>query len=258
MIQIEFAKRVVADCIQDDQIVGIAAGGSWITDAIDEFSDLDLVVVTRNKITGDKENMLAFASRSGELLSGFTGEHVGEPRLLICLFDNPLLHVDFKFVTIEEFKSRVETPVILLDKENQLKNALKHSSPEFPYPDYQWIEDRFWIWVHYILQKIGRGEYMEALDSLGFLRMVVFGPLLHVKNGNLPRGVRKVEMELEKHDLRQLVSTIPLYDRQSLLDKLRAAVSLYTHLREELYDREVKLQEHTRTRVMQYFEQMEV
>ena len=258
MIQQEFARRATEILNIDEQVIGLAAGGSWLTREIDAYSDLDLVLVTKDRISHDKDRMLTYAKRLGNLLSGFTGEHVGEPRVLICLYDDPLLHVDIKFVTLEEFASRVEDPAILLDKNNQLQTVIENTRASFPQPNFQWIEDRFWIWVHYILQKIGRGEYMEALDSLGFLRMVVFGPLLHVKNGNLPRGVRKVEMELEKHDLRQLVSTIPLYDRQSLLDKLRAAVSLYTHLREELYDREVKLQEHTRTRVMQYFEQMEV
>ncbi|MCB0668765.1 MAG: aminoglycoside 6-adenylyltransferase [Saprospiraceae bacterium] len=258
MIQQEFARRATEILNIDDQVIGLAAGGSWLTREIDAYSDLDLVLVTKDRISHDKDRMLNYAKRLGNLLSGFTGEHVGEPRVLICLYDDPLLHVDIKFVTLEEFEIRVEDPAILLDKNNQLQTVIENTRASFPQPNFQWIEDRFWIWVHYILQKIGRGEYMEALDSLGFLRMVVFGPLLHVKNGNLPRGVRKVEMELEKHDLRQLVSTIPLYDRQSLLDKLRAAVSLYTHLREELYDREVKLQEHTRTRVMQYLEQMEV
>ncbi len=60
--------------------------------------------------------MMAYAKRLGHFLSGFTGEHVGEPRVLICLYDNPLLHVDIKFLTLEELHPRVETPVVLLDK----------------------------------------------------------------------------------------------------------------------------------------------
>ncbi|WP_286862331.1 MULTISPECIES: hypothetical protein [Sphingobacterium] len=69
---------------------------------------------------------------------------------------------------------------------------------QFPVPDFQWIEDRFWTWMHYGLTKIGRGEYMEALDFMAYLRMAVFGPLLHIKNNNLPRGVRKVETTLRQ------------------------------------------------------------
>jgi hypothetical protein len=198
MIQTDFAYRVKHILEKDDRILGVAVGGSWIAQQIDEFSDLDLVLVTKDKIAPNKANMIAIAESLGDFLSGFTGEHVGEPRLLICLYDNPLLHVDLKFVTLDEFKVRVETPFILLDKNGLLQQAIQDSEAQFPYPDYQWIEDRFWTWVHYALLKIGRGEYLEALDFLGFLRMVVLGSLLHIKNGNLPRGVRKVEMELER------------------------------------------------------------
>ena len=42
---------------------------------------------------------MAFAGTLGHLLHAFTGEHVGEPRLLICLFGPELLHVDLKFIT---------------------------------------------------------------------------------------------------------------------------------------------------------------
>ena len=42
--------------------------------------------------------------------------------------------------------------------------------------------------------KIGRGEYFEALDFIGYLRSTVLGPMLHLKSGNLPGGVRKVEV----------------------------------------------------------------
>ncbi len=105
--------------------------------------------------------------------------------------------------------------------------------------------------------KIGRGEYLEAFDFSGFLRMVVFGPLLHIKNNNLPRGVRKVETELSDDDLDRLKQTIPDYNRQSLLDSLRNAVSLYRQLRTSLFDDKVLLQKDTEQKVMMYFENIE-
>jgi len=242
---------------KDPSITGLAVAGSWLTDEIDEFSDLDLIVVTKEKITGDKTKMLEYAAGLGELLSGFTGEHVGEPRVLICLYDTPLLHVDIKFVTLKEFGQRIETPAILLDKEGQLKKVIEQTEASFPYPDFQWIEDRFWIWVHYALLKIGRGEHVEALDSFGFLRMVVFGPLLHIKNENLPRGVRKAETKLKLEDFNALKSTIPLYERQSLLNALRNCIELYRQLRSSLFTRNVAWQSKTEERVMEYFTEIE-
>lgn len=257
MIQEEFARNAKIIAETDDNVIGLAVAGSWLSNEIDEFSDLDLILVTKEKISSDKTKMIDFAKRLGNFLSGFTGEHVGEPRVLICLYDNPLLHVDIKFVTLEEFHTRIETPVILFDRTGQLQKALGNSTAKFPYPDHQWIEDRFWTWVHYALLKIGRGEYLEAYDFMGFLRMVVLGPLLHVKNNNLPRGVRKVETELMNEDYLLLKKTIPSYDRQGLLNSLRSSVDLYNHLRTILFNPTITLHKETEQKVMTYFEEIE-
>ncbi|MFC4209615.1 hypothetical protein ACFOWA_00390 [Pedobacter lithocola] len=257
MIQQEFANNAKTILASDDNVIGLAVTGSWLTNEIDEFSDLDLILVTKQKVSGEKGLMLEYAQRLGNFLSGFTGEHVGEPRVLICLYDNPLLHVDIKFLTLDEFYTRIETPHLLLDKTGQLKDAIDNSEAKFPYPDYQWIEDRIWTWIHYALLKIGRGEYFEAYDFMGFLRMVVFGPLLLIKNGKLPRGVRKMEMDIESNDLAQLMLTVPTYDRKSLLKSLKSAVSLYKELRAELYGSDINLQNNTEKKVMSYLEHIE-
>lgn len=256
MKQIDFANRARAILKEDENVIGLAVAGSWLTNEIDEFSDLDLILVTRENISGDKNRMVDYAKSLGQFLSGFTGEHVGEPRLLICLYDNPLLHVDIKFLTLEELRHRIETPVVLLDTAGQLNAVLNESAPEFPYPNYQWLEDRFWTWIHYALLKIGRGEYVEAFDFFGYLRMVVFGPLLHIKNGNLPRGVRKVETVLPAGDFEQLKATIPLYSKSALLASLERSVSLYRHLRDELFANCITIDPKTEKRVMEYFEEI--
>lgn len=257
MKQIAFATRVQEIVTPDDTVIGLAAAGSWITQELDEFSDLDLILVTREKVSGNRTRMLSYARQFGHLLSGFTGEHVGEPRVLICLYDDPLLHVDIKFLTLDEFHTRIETPAILLDKGGLLQKAIDCSAAIFPYPDLQWIEDRFWIWIHYALLKVGRGEYLEAFDFTGFVRMTVLGPLLHIRNGHLPRGLRKVETQLGKDDLSHLISTVPAYTKKSLLHSLKNAVFLYRDLRVSIFTDDIVLQTATETRVMQYFNEMD-
>ena len=252
MLQHRFAEKIVEKIKTDPFIVGMAVAGSWLTNELDEFSDLDLVLVTKEKISTDKEKMFDYAKRFGNFLSGFTGEHVGEPRVLICLYDEPLLHVDIKFVTLEEFSTRIETPVILYDTQGQLQKALANSTAKFPYPDYQWIEDRFWIWIHYALLKIGRGEYFEALDGLTFLRQVVLGPLLHIKNGLLPRGVRKIEMQLPSTDQEALKKTIANYERTSLFAALENCMQIYEELRSVLFSQEIHLQKATESKAKQF------
>ncbi len=257
LMQHDFAIKATRILKEDPNVIGLAVGGSWLTNEIDEYSDLDLILITKQKVSNNIDKMLEYANRLDHFLSGFTGEHVGEPRVLICLYDKPLLHVDIKFLTLEELNNRVETPSLLFDRNGQIEKLLDQTTHHFPFPDYQWIEDRFWTWIHYTLLKIGRGEYFEAYDFFSFLRMSVLGPLLHIKNGNLPRAVRKVETELSKNDLEQLKLTLPKYEKQSLLNSLKNAVYLYKELRTTLFDNTVKLHYQVEEKVMTYFNQIE-
>lgn len=251
-IQHTFALQAAKILKNDESVIGLAVGGSCLSNEIDEFSDLDLILITKERVSADQLKMLQYANRLGEMISAFTGEHVGEPRVLICLFDNPLLHVDIKFLTLDEFASRVEDPALLIDRDHQLQHILDQTEAQFPHPDNQWIEDRFWTWMHYALLKIGRGEYMEAMDFFSFLRMVVFGPLLHIKNNNLPRGVRKVESQLPAEDFNLPKGTIAEYNNASLITALENAIEVYKKLRLELFDKDIKYNQKAENAVMKY------
>ena len=256
MIQRLFAERAAAIVGEDTGAIGLAAAGSWLSNELDEFSDLDLVLVTKHKVGGDKQRMMDWAQKFGKLLSAFTGEHVGEPRLLICLYDDPLLHVDIKFLTLEEFAFRVEDPVILSDVYGQLDQSLRVTTAEWPGPGYQWIEDRFWVWIHYGLTKLGRGEYFEAIDFLSAIRNMVLGPLLLISQGQLPRGVRKLEKHLPESTLQQLKSTLAMHDRASILKAIHACIELYCDLRSNLYDSDIHLQAGTEKKVLEYYDEI--
>lgn len=257
MKQIKFAEKATEILRTNKSTLGLAVAGSWLNNELDEYSDLDLVLVTKEKITDNPENMFAYAKQLGNLLSGFTGEHVGEPRLLVCLYDDPLLHVDIKFVTLDEFRFRIEQPIILLDTEGKLGIILQETTPQFPYPAYQWLEDRFWIWIHYILSKIGRGEYFEALDALSYIRITVLGPLLLIKNENLPRGVRKIETQILPEDLDLLKNTVGTLEKHSLIKILKNTIFLYQYLRDKLFDNTIQLQEKTENRVLNYLNEFD-
>jgi predicted nucleotidyltransferase len=252
MIQKKFAEQVVNAIRADQSVIGLAAAGSWLTNELDEYSDLDLILVTKEKVSDNKDKMMAYAARFGTLLNGFTGEHVGEPRVLICLYDDPLLHVDIKFLTLPEVHSLIELPAVLHDTDGQLQKAIDTAEAKFPYPDYQWIEDRFWTWIHYATLKIGRGEYFEAFDFFSALRMMALGPMVLMKNNSLPRGVRKVEMQLSPADFEKFQTTIPSYDRASLISTLEAAVNLYRDLRKDLFPSTIIVRTATEKSVLEY------
>ena len=124
-------------------IVALAAGGSFISGTLDEFSDLDLVVVVApTHWPHVLDDRLTLAATFGPLLAAFTGEHVGEPRLLICLYGPPLVHVDLKFLPLDALDNRVEDPVVLWDRTGLVRRQLARAPARYPAPDLQWIEDR--------------------------------------------------------------------------------------------------------------------
>lgn len=247
-----FIDKAVQQCRQDPEAVGLAAGGSWASGEIDQYSDLDLVLVLTRPIAPDTELMRTYAARFGSLLASFRGDHVGEPRLLIALYDAPLLHVDIKFLTPAEFYQRVENPAVLWERDGLLTAIIRQSGAAYPPFDFQWTEDRFWIWMHYAALKIGRGEFMEAIDFLAFIRNSVLGPLLHLKNRGLPRGVRRAEVVFSPAELNRLQQTVATPDRASLLRSMMEAISLYEELRGELAPADLVKNRNAHRAVTQY------
>lgn len=252
-----FINNAIAVLQESADMIGLAVAGSWITNETDAFSDIDLVVVSTTRIADDPNQMKTVANQLGTVLSAFTGEHVGEPRVLICLYGNPLLHVDIKFLTPGEFYYRVENPVVVWERDKQLTTIIENTTSAWPYPDYQWIEDRFWVWIHYAALKIGRGELFEAFDFLGFLRMVVLGPLLHIKNGNQPRGVRKVETKLAPEDIEALSKTAAQLNATDLITALWKAIELYENLRMHLFGSTIEQKIEAAKAVKAYLKEIE-
>ncbi len=248
-----FVDKTIDIIRYDTNAIGLAVGGSWVSGELDAYSDLDLVLITTEKIAPDLDQMRAFATRLGFMLASFRGDHVGEPRLLIALYDSPLLHVDIKFLTIDEFYDRVENPVILWERDQQLSAVLQQSAARYPDFDFQWAEDRFWIWMHYAGLKIGRGEFFEALDFLSFVRSVIIGPLLHLKQGNRPRGMRRVETMLSPEDLTRLRKTVALPDKTHLIASVAEMWALYENLRDRLAPATLQKNTEAQIAVKNYF-----
>lgn len=227
----DFIEKALPVLKADERIVGISAGGSWITNSMDEFSDIDLVIsVIPDHFSSVMDERIVIAKKLGNFLAVFTGEHVNEPRLLICLYGPPLLHVDLKFISAPDIINRVEDPIILWEKNGQVSSYMEQKPPKYPAPDLQWIEDRFWIWIHYAATKLGRGELFEVIEFISFLRMNVIGPLILMRNGYTPSGVRRIEMKA-KEELPLLIKTVTDYNAFSCVSSLKTIISLYRDLR---------------------------
>ncbi|GAA3805588.1 nucleotidyltransferase domain-containing protein [Streptomyces chiangmaiensis] len=223
----EFLSDALPRIRQDARVAGVAITGSIAGGRPDAYSDVDLILVIDDAAyDAVMQERLALIGSWTSLVAGFTGEHVGEPRLIITLVGPPLLHVDFKFVRASDFAERIENPEVLWDRAGILADALAQQPPATPSLDLQWFEDRFWIWVHYGATKLGRGELFETIGFLNYLRETVLGPLAARRAGAIPRGVRHLET-IAPEEARDLQATLCGYDRHEAGQALLAAVDLY-------------------------------
>lgn len=230
----EFVERVRNGVVNDRRLAALLAGGSYIHGGFDNHSDLDLVIVVEDENNTEvMASRYGFAESLGNLLAAFTGEHVGEPRLLICLYGPPLIHVDLKFVTRSGLDRLVERPAVLFARDpEEIESLLDQAAIEWPNASPDWFEQRAWIWLHYGATKLARGELFEAMGMLGFFREQVLGPMLHRRSGRPQRGVRRIET-LSEPSVERLAGTVPLFEQGSVLDAYLVAVDMYLDLRED-------------------------
>lgn len=228
-----FVARVVARVQADPRIVGVAASGSWVRDEMDEFSDLDLVIaVEPPALAAVLEDRARLAGDLGPLLAAFSAEHIGKPGMLICLYGPPLLHVDLDFAALPEAAGGTDKSGILWDRDGRLTRAVAEPRPAVATGSgWQGLEDRFWVWTHYIATKLARGELFEAISGLAFVRDRVLGPVLLAQHDRPPYGVRRVEA-LPAEAVAALRETLADYDAGSCLRAVRATAALYQRLRE--------------------------
>ncbi|RTQ46016.1 hypothetical protein EJV47_22930 [Hymenobacter gummosus] len=125
----------------------------------------------------------------------------------------------------------MEDPEVLWEQDGLVSAVLRATPARFPEPERQWIEDRFWIWVHYAATKLGRGELLEVVSFLDFLRSTVLGPLLARRQGRPARGVRKLEQLLPPAELAALRATVAPAEPAACAAALRQAIAMYRSLR---------------------------
>jgi len=229
-----FIARAKGICAEDTRIVALLACGSIASGAADRYSDIDLVVVCGNDAyDGIMHSRESFAAKLGILLSSFTGEHVGEPRLLICLYDDPILHVDLKFIAEDDLGHGVEKPLVLFSRCKSIAQIVESGVYEWPSRNSEWFEARFWIWMHYCAGKIARGELFEAHGMLAFAREHVIGPMIARSKGLRERGVRRIESESPEWAAK-LARTIPTCDKSGTIDAMLATIEFYKELRKDI------------------------
>lgn len=217
-------------------VIGLVVSGSLATGTADVYSDLDLKIVTRDDMHGEAVKHLdELVDACGVPVARFSAEHVGHPGMLIVLYDD-LIHMDFYLVRLGELSAKNGGMAgwVVWTEDDDIAVALRGPA-EAVGVDLAWFEARIWTWVWYTHSKILRGELYEALDALQYLRGVVLFALLAESAGVKPYGSRRAEQHVG--ELGPLFArTVPVLERETVLDALRATVELYLKLADPLLE----------------------
>lgn len=126
----ELLQGIIEKLSAHSDLLGLAIGGSFVLDQMDQFSDLDLKIIANpGEWETVREARKQIAASVGPLVSAFTAEHVGVPQMLICMYGDMLIHVDLHFIVPEQLASRPEDPVVLWDRDGTLHHILSSSKP---------------------------------------------------------------------------------------------------------------------------------
>lgn len=214
-------------------MLGLAIAGSFLTNQMDDYSDLDLkVVADPGQWETVRETRKRIAASVGPLVSAFTAEHVGVPQMLICMYGDMPIHVDLHFMVPEQLASRPDDPVVLWDRDGTLRQILSSSKSCSATVDWQWIEDRFWTWIHYTAARAARGELFEAIRFLSFLLWTVLAPIATEVSGGRPHGLRRFE-QIAGTYLDKMRSTVASYDKDMVVHALFEIVDIYRSFRKD-------------------------
>ena len=227
-----FINRALPVLKKDKRIVGVALSGAYSGENTEERSGLEFIIaVDPAEYASILHDRGTIAASLGNLLASFPADHIQKPEQLICMYEfESIHHVDLDFQPLDKISIRTANPEILYEKDNLLSSELSKTPVTIPTADLQWYEDRFWIWVHYITNNIRRGELFDAIEGLSFLRQRVLGPLMQLKNGKSPIGVRSIEANAPA-EIPRLVATLAEHNPKSCLRALKSAADLYIYLR---------------------------
>ncbi len=131
---------------------------------------------------------------------------------------------------------------IAYEIKNQLSETI-NKNPATPLKvDPQWIEDRFWTWVHCAALRIGRGEFFEVIGFLDYIRETALSPLKKKQLGIAPFGVRRIE-QYSLEFSQKLKKTIAAHSKESCTSALQETIKLYRELRSDISSSEIMINE---------------
>jgi predicted nucleotidyltransferase len=231
-----FLKSAARMLMSDDSVLGVAVGGSWLGPSatsevgdLDAYSDLDVYVVVREKSL-DRSAQLDLAKK----LAPHFLVHRRTPNYLSALYRNPILRVDLRFVTVMEMSIRWEDPEVLWERGDVITSVLSATPPDplqnrSAQPDLTWLQSNFWIGLLNCTNRLCRGELLQVISDIDWMRWTIIGPLVAILHGVPCRGTRLIEFRFP--EVKSLMGgTVAGYGGSECWRALKALLESYEQL----------------------------
>ena len=234
-----FINRFWRACLTDERVVAAFLGGSNAKGKADQFSDIDLCVITTDSAYKDFYNQReSFLQSLGELV--FL-ENFGNPKIAYFIFaDGTEGELNFAHEghldQIHSGRFRV-----LLDKQNILATAVFSEDVADAAGQMEELRhniDWFWHEMSHFITAIGRGQLWWARGQLEALRAKCVN-LARLQNNFSDMGAGeepyfKIENEISVEKLAPLKTTFCLMEKNAMLESAWIIVQFYKQIVSDL------------------------
>jgi len=225
----ELAERAAAIGRHEDRIVAGLVYGTRATGAADEFSDLDLGIVTTDD--GFDSFVADAPSFVGALGRPLFLDHFGNPARLHAILDDG---TGIELIIDRARHLALDGPHrVLVDKGDVVTNAARRVAPEDDRPErVRRLVTWFWHDVDHVVTALGRGQVWWAYGQLEELRGVVIG-MARLQSGAADEEGEpywKVDDVLPSELLATLRATVSPPELRPMRDAALAIIALYRTL----------------------------
>jgi predicted nucleotidyltransferase len=227
--------RFVTACQEDERVIAAFLGGSYARGATDEYSDLDLYLVTTDEAYDDfTASREAFMRRMGEPLFLEDYNDYGFDLVIFIFADGTEgelgLGRESYFTHIHGGPYKV-----LLDKKSILEGVV---FPSYEPAQAEQIEKLRglinWFWhdlLHHFITPMGRGLLWSAYGALEDMRLTCVNLARLRQNFSAEaEGYEKVEQAVPVEQLAPLQATFCPMEREAMLQAARTIVRFYQEL----------------------------
>jgi len=227
-----FINRFINVCEADDHIVAAFLGGSNAKGYADQYSDIDVCVITDENAYEDFFNKRESFLRSlGELV--FL-EDFGIPNIAFFIFEDGT-EGELYFGSESRLAHIHSGPFrVLLDKKNILAEAVfpdDKTDPSHQTEELRHNIFRFWHEMSHFITAMGRGKLWWARGQLDELRAICVN-LVRLQNNFSDEGVGeepyfKIEYAIDVEKLSALETTFCPMEKNAMLQSARVIVRFY-------------------------------